>query len=150
LIAHLATKTRIRVGKLGEAEFPAGYYVYCGSALGSLGKRISRHLSPSKRLHWHIDFLLAAAEVKDVWCLPSEERLECRLSDRVSGMKGAKLIMRRFGASDCKCKSHLWFFPRRPDGLGPVALLDSLDLGLTGAETTPLHFWCGVDDCGEV
>lgn len=114
LVARLARASRIRVGKLGTADFPAGFYVYCGSALGGLMGRIGRHLSNSKRLHWHIDYLLAQATVEKVWCCRSFERLECRLSEAVSELKGARVILPHFGASDCRCPSHLWYFPERP------------------------------------
>ena len=37
-----------------KASFPAGYYVYVGSAMGGLDQRIRRHLSREKRKRWHI------------------------------------------------------------------------------------------------
>ena len=40
LIIDLKWKKTIRVGKLGEAVFPAGTYVYTGSAMKGLGARL--------------------------------------------------------------------------------------------------------------
>ena len=60
LAIRIGRPIRIRVGRLGEFEFPAGRYVYTGSARRGLEARVRRHLSRAKRLHWHIDYLLAA------------------------------------------------------------------------------------------
>jgi hypothetical protein len=35
-------------------------------------------------------------------------------ADLVQHLDGAVIPWRRFGASDCACASHLYFFPRRP------------------------------------
>jgi len=53
----------ITIGKLGNFVFPKGYYVYVGSAMRNLQKRISRHLSKDKKFHWHIDYLLAKVKI---------------------------------------------------------------------------------------
>lgn len=66
LLIYLPHATQINVGKLGEFVFPAGFYVYVGSARRNLASRIARHRRKEKRLHWHIDYLLQHAEVKEV------------------------------------------------------------------------------------
>ncbi|MBI2853309.1 MAG: GIY-YIG nuclease family protein [Chloroflexi bacterium] len=81
LVACLNRKSQIQIGKLGVADFPSGFYVFCGSALGGLGSRVGRHFREDKRLHWHIDYLLVAAKVVEAWHCQSKERLECCLSD---------------------------------------------------------------------
>lgn len=104
LVIELAAPQRIRIGKLGEFDFPAGRYVYTGSAKRGLETRIARHLSASKRLHWHIDFLLATATAQPVAVLKFEES-ECEVNQRTGG----RILIPGFGASDCRagCISHL-------------------------------------------
>jgi Uri superfamily endonuclease len=85
-------------------DFPAGRYIYTGSARQNFEARIARHLRSEKRLRWHIDYLLAApqAEVVDVMRSMTPEcvlNLSCAGSVLVPGL----------GASDCRagCGSHL-------------------------------------------
>jgi len=53
----------LEIGKLGKFGFPAGKYVYTESAKKNMEARISRHLSKSKKLRWHIDYLMATSRV---------------------------------------------------------------------------------------
>ncbi len=98
----------IRVGALGVIEFKKGFYVYTGSAMNNLERRIARHLSKEKKLHWHVDYLLKEGEVFLVKKLFTDERLECELSNQVR--KRSSSSVKGFGCSDCSCKSHLHFF----------------------------------------
>lgn len=104
LVMRLDRDCVIRVGALGDVRFPAGMYAYVGSAMAGLDARIARHLRDDKRLHWHVDYLLQHAEVREVVRVESDERLECRiataLAGRLAGVEG-------FGCSDCGCESHL-------------------------------------------
>jgi Uri superfamily endonuclease len=115
LIIRLTRQKRIRVGKLGVARFPAGTYIYTGSAMKGLAARLSRHCRRKKKIHWHIDHLLALPEarVKKIIVYPPAPRQECRQNQRIAARAGAAVILRRFGASDCasRCVSHLFFFP---------------------------------------
>lgn len=107
-------------------EFPlkAGYYVYVGSAMNSLGKRVERHFKKDKKLHWHIDFLLKEAKLLRVYLIPSDAKIEEELSREVS--KFGKPV-KGFGASDLKINSNLYYFKDEPDNL----LIDILqNLGL--------------------
>ena len=108
----------ISVGALGSAYFSPGLYVYIGSAQKALQARIRRHLSPAspvgaggkkKRLFWHIDYLLEGAEVIGVRSLAGPKEDECRLSEKFS-QSGGEVVMKGFGASDCSCPSHLYYF----------------------------------------
>ncbi len=105
LLTSLDRERTITVGALGERTFAAGAYAYVGSAMGGLDARIARHLRADKRLHWHIDYLLAHARVIEVVRVASAERLECRiaaaLAERLEPVRG-------FGCSDCACASHLF------------------------------------------
>jgi Uri superfamily endonuclease len=107
----------IRIGALKKIKFTKGIYTYIGSALArkgssSLINRVQRHLKSSneKNLHWHIDYLLANENVKiaQIYLLPSPYKFECTLAREfheiaVDHIKG-------FGSTDCKCRSHLFYF----------------------------------------
>jgi Uri superfamily endonuclease len=100
----------ITIGKLGRFTFPAGHYLYFGSAMNGLNARISRHMRSKKQLHWHIDYFLQKATIVDIWYVESEERLECRLCIEATKLPGAHIPVKGFGSSDCRCTSHLLFF----------------------------------------
>lgn len=96
----------VKVGKLGKIRFNAGSYVYTGSAKRNIHARVIRHLSNNKKLHWHIDYLLAAKASKISEVVLSEET-ECDLNAMTPGSTPVP----GFGSSDCrsKCGSHLKF-----------------------------------------
>jgi len=112
LILHLAEGLTIPVGGLGDTFFREGYYVYIGSAMTSLSKRIERHLRLRKRHHWHIDGLRAVSDVRAALAVRSSERLECAMAEAVSSM--AEWRVAGFGSSDCSCPTHLFGFRRDP------------------------------------
>jgi Uri superfamily endonuclease len=128
LLLKLDRQKRITIGKLGTFDFPAGYYLYVGSALGpgGLRARLARHRRGSqrssqpssrpagKKLHWHIDYLLQRAQLIEVWSVASEERLECRWSEVARELSGAQVPVRGFGSSDCRCPAHLIYFSACP------------------------------------
>jgi len=114
LVIHLAKRTTLRVGRLGQFAFPAGCYVYTGSAMGGLEARLARHRRRRKTLHWHIDYLLRRAELVDVVVIPSERSIECERNRRVLRMQGAEVVAPGFGSSDCRCPAHLAWFRTRP------------------------------------
>lgn len=103
----------IAVGRLGEFHFPAGVYVYTGSAKRGLEARIARHCRKEKPLRWHIDYLLAAPGVELV-CVGRSARTECGLNRSTGG----EVIVPGFGASDCRkgCGSHLRYLGRQRRG----------------------------------
>ncbi|MDY6958779.1 MAG: GIY-YIG nuclease family protein [Halobacteriota archaeon] len=105
LLIRLRDDASIDVGKLGTIEFSAGFYAYVGSALNGLEGRIKRHLRMEKKKHWHIDYLLEVASIEEVIYAETEESLECELADSLTELD----VVERFGSSDCKCKSHLFF-----------------------------------------
>ncbi|KAF0102382.1 MAG: hypothetical protein FD187_665 [bacterium] len=103
---HIAVREplRLAVGRLGSFDFPAGRYVYTGSARRNLRARVERHLRQAKTLRWHIDYLLAAPGVAVVAVMPSNVP-ECDLNQATGG----HIVAAGFGASDCRrgCVSHL-------------------------------------------
>lgn len=114
LLIQLLQPRDIIIGKLGLFRFPAGYYVYTGSALNGLEARVARHRRKEKRLHWHIDYLLQHAKIIDVVFYITTERLECECNRQIMNLPDAQIIVPKFGASDCKCDAHLVYFPNRP------------------------------------
>lgn len=121
LVFILEKACRVSVGRLGEFDFPAGRYVYVGSAMSGFAARVGRHLRREKTLKWHIDYLLRYATHEAVLTIEVGEnnannngaeqvgtqRLECRVASVVGGLSGAVIPAPRFGASDCRCRSHL-------------------------------------------
>ncbi len=118
LLLRLDERRTVRVGALGLFTLPPGWYLYLGSAHGpgGLQARIARHRrTEDKRLHWHIDYLRAEATLVQVWTYTGPERLECAWAAAAAALPGAALVVPRFGASDCRCPSHLFHYPRPPD-----------------------------------
>lgn len=108
LVIRLRRQARIQVGRLGCFEFPAGQYVYTGSARHGREARLRRHRSRTKALHWHIDYLLANPDARIIQVRRSRAD-ECVWNQRTSG----RLLVKGFGASDCRhgCRSHLKYQP---------------------------------------
>lgn len=104
LAITLAAPARLAVGRLGVFDFPAGRYFYTGSAKRHLEARIARHLKQDKRMHWHIDYLLAAPQAS-VTMVGRFRQGECALNRQTDG----RILVPGFGASDCHagCGSHL-------------------------------------------
>lgn len=104
IIFKLNRNVEIRIGKLGWFKFPAGMYIYTGSAQKNIDKRIQRHQKKNKKKHWHIDYLLAMDEstIKEI---VKSDIDECTLNQLTPG----KIVIPNFGASDCHegCISHL-------------------------------------------
>ncbi len=89
-----------------------GYYIYVGSSMNSLQSRINRHLRKSKKFRWHIDYLIP--HLKNMKAIPirSSERLECSIAKDIE--KISLLPLEKFGSTDCKCRSHLFYFKNNP------------------------------------
>ena len=100
----------IDIGKFGTIQFPSGYYVYTGSALDGLNKRIMRHKRSRKKLRWHIDHFLRKAKIIKIFTYITNQKLECELNRKVQRLPNARILVKGFGSSDCKCPSHLTFF----------------------------------------
>lgn len=106
LLIELSEGRRIKIGGLGIIQFKDGAYAYVGSALKNLEKRIGRHMRENKKIHWHIDYFLEEAEIVDVIYSDRERRKECEIARNISENT---LKIDRFGSSDCKCESHLFY-----------------------------------------
>lgn len=115
LLLHLPADATLTPGRLGQIAFPAGWYLYIGSALGGLGARLRRHARVEKRHHWHIDTLRAACRLVAVAVRTGPERIECQTAATIAALPGATRPAPRFGASDCRCPAHLLHFQTEPD-----------------------------------
>lgn len=92
--------------KIYKWDLKRGLYVYVGSAMNNMEKRIQRHLSSKKKFHWHIDYLLEHATVKYIFMISSnkkiEEEISKQFSKEFSGPKG-------FGSTDLDVKTSLYY-----------------------------------------
>ena len=106
---------QLQIGRLGGMQLSKGWYVYVGSAFGpgGLAARVSRHLQRHKTRHWHIDYLIWATTVREVWYSQRQRDLEHCWAQAALDQPAARNLLRGFGASDCQCLSHLVRFPTR-------------------------------------
>jgi Uri superfamily endonuclease len=112
LVLHLPENKKLTVGKLGDFPFPAGYYLYFGSALNSLEGRLRRHLARDKKQHWHIDCLTSVARIVQIWWAIDDKRLECSWTQRSLEKSKTSVPIPGFGSSDCRsCPAHLVHAP---------------------------------------
>jgi sugar fermentation stimulation protein A len=100
----------IRVGRR-DIYFYEGYYIYCGSAMNGLAKRIERHFLREKKLRWNIDYISARMQPIKAFGILSNEKIECWLSKELSAIFDA---FDNFGASDCRCETHLYYSRTTP------------------------------------
>ena len=117
ILLRLAAPRRVPIGSRGAADFREGWYAYVGSAMEHLSARLAHHARPTKRPHWHLDYLRPYAA--EVVALPirSSVRIECDLARALAAV--FEPGPRGFGSSDCRCAGHLFYSPthplRRPD-----------------------------------
>jgi len=137
LALRLNAPQTICVGRLGEVAFPAGWYLYAGSAHGpgGLPARLARHsrrIGHNKRAHWHIEHLRQTALWVGAWGCTSGERLECTWAARLRDLPGAQIVVGRFGASDCRCPAHLVYVPALPgdDWFAEFLSAQRIDVGV--------------------
>ncbi len=106
----------IQIGKLGQLLLHPGYYIYAGSAFGPGGikARIAHHSRISQRPHWHIDYLRAYLHLNEIWYTYDCEHHEHLWATVLGCSKGATIPIAGFGASDCRCQSHLYLIRSKP------------------------------------
>jgi sugar fermentation stimulation protein A len=112
LILELRRARKIPVGRLGRVFFRRGFYIYVGSAMAHLSKRMERHRHLRKRHHWHIDELRAVADFHSILAIRSSTRLECEIAGALS--KISEWGIPGFGSTDCSCDTHLFAFEKNP------------------------------------
>jgi len=113
LVLYMDKRTQIEIGKKGEYIFPKGYYIYTGSAMNNLQGRIKRHRRNRKKKFWHIDYLLPYCKILKVITYNQtlkKVETECQMNKRLLKKKGAEILVKGFGSSDCRCPAHLVYF----------------------------------------
>ena len=113
---QLGTSLCLPVGGLGPVELLAGHYAYVGSAFGpgGIAARLGRHLRTNKCRRWHVDHLSGVARPRAAWVSYDATRYEHRWAAVLAALPGARVPVTGFGASDCRCPSHLIWFRRPP------------------------------------
>tara|TARA_B100000315_G_C14368190_1_gene491699 strand:- start:254 stop:685 length:432 start_codon:yes stop_codon:yes gene_type:complete len=116
LVFHNLTEFTAKVGKLGSITIFAGYCAYIGSAFGpgGLKSRVYRHRKKKRIQKWHIDYVRNHMDLVEVWYSDHPEKLECLWAGKFHSLEGACPI-NKFGASDCKCESHFFYFESAPN-----------------------------------
>ena len=118
LVLESAEEKFLNIGKLGTLILKPGFYVYVGSAFGpgGLKARINHHIHYSDRPHWHLDYLRPAVSVWEIWYTYDQVRREHQWAEIHAQTRRAHTPLPGFGASDCRCPSHLFFYKSKPSG----------------------------------
>lgn len=125
----ISTKKDLKktIGALGEISFKPGLYIYIGSALKNMDKRISRHFGGKKKIFWHIDRLTTDRRfsMEGVFVIKKPQKLECKKAEKMAGIFS---MVAGFGSSDCRCRSHL-FFTGKNKGLSDIEDIITGEMG---------------------
>jgi Uri superfamily endonuclease len=116
LLLNIRHPASLEIGCLGHVTIPSGYYLYVGSAFGpgGLKARISHHLVWAQRDHWHIDYLKKVGKIEEIWYTYDSVKREHQWAAMLQALEGAEIPLFGFGATDCKCQTHLFSFSRPP------------------------------------
>ena len=140
LLMLASSELWLKAGCLETTRLAPGIYVYVGSALGpgGLRARVSRHLTPGKIPHWHVDHLTEILPVVLVCFTVGPARVECDWVRQLCAVPDASLPIRGFGSSDCRegCGSHLVRLPA--DAVGRLLLASGARGGVPGVGS-PQH-----------
>lgn len=101
--------------------FKDGYYYYAGSSQKNFNSRIKRHITKSKIINWHIDYLTTSTNnnpktiLKRVYIFPDKPKeFECKLSSDLEKKFNCSTEIIGFGNGDCKkCSTHLFYRKKR-------------------------------------
>jgi Uri superfamily endonuclease len=120
LFLHVDRGFATQVGTLGFLDFKPGIYAYVGSAFGQGGCRARwvHHLSPVRTHHWHIDYLSQKADLVEIWYTCDPGRREHEWARIFTRLPGVSSPFSGFGATDCRCRTHLFHmltYPSKDD-----------------------------------
>lgn len=106
----------LQIGRCGTLRVQPGWYVYVGGAFGPGGvrARLRHHWRVSATPRWHIDYLRRTAEPETVWYTHDPQQREHSWAGSMGRLRSACVPLPGFGASDCSCLAHLFFFSRSP------------------------------------
>jgi histidyl-tRNA synthetase len=108
LLVELPQPLQTEIARLGQPYFPAGSYIYAGSAFGpgGIAARVRRHFRTDKTRRWHIDSLTGGDT--RLGALVFREQTECQLIERLLSHPEFAVPVPGFGSTDCStCPSHL-------------------------------------------
>lgn len=116
---------RVAIGRLGPVSFERGMYLYVGSARGpgGIAARLRHHWRPAASPRWHLDYLRRRTRPAAAWIGLDDNQRECSWATLLGGDTSLSPGPAGFGASDCRCQTHLFFcadsaFP--PAGVPPT------------------------------
>lgn len=132
LCLALQTPLQITIGKLGRFTFRKGFYYYVGSAFGpgGIAARCKHHIQYRGKPRWHIDYLRKYCQLTGIVFSTDKRHLEHAWAERLHRGPHYSVAIDGFGASDCRCDSHLFYTIER---------LDPSDQINMNAEVFPVH-----------
>ena len=114
LLVHLRRSADVEIGSLGVLRFDKGWYAYVGSAMRGIEARVGRYFRIARKRRWHIDYLIDHGVIESLFILETSKRLECSVA---ASLSASLTGIPRFGCSDCRCGTHLFYHSDR-DGIG--------------------------------
>ncbi len=116
LLCEAHSALDVQIGRLGLLHVRSGFYLYCGSAFsrGGIGARLAHHRGIAAHPHWHIDYLRQGVCLRQVWYSADTQHREHQWAAICRKLPGATVPLARFGASDCRCVTHLLYFAACP------------------------------------
>lgn len=111
IVGYIDKDKEIFVSRFGKKFFQVGYYIYVGSAMGSLSKRLARYYRKNRATHWHIDYLIPHFIHFKTIPIQASELLECSIA---KDLRNISDYINSFGSSDCDCLSHLYYLKDDP------------------------------------
>jgi Uri superfamily endonuclease len=116
LLLQAGQEETLQVGALGKFSLHPGFYLYLGSAFGpgGLRGRLSHHLRPVSKPHWHIDSLRPVSRLLEIWYTLDPFQREHLWAQVARELPGAGVPVPHFGASDCGCIAHLFSYASLP------------------------------------
>lgn len=107
---------RLRAGALGERLLDPAVYLYVGSAFGpgGLRARLSRHWFGAQGLRWHVDYLRRQSSPLAAWYQVQGQPMEHIWAAALGAGRALAPAWPGFGASDCRCSTHLFVAPSMP------------------------------------
>ena len=113
--SYCPDNSQVLVGARGKINLIKGYYYYVGSAFGpgGLHSRLRHHLLPTKKPHWHLDYIKPHLCIRGVFYSIEPQHLEHQWAQSLLNISRISAPFPGLGATDCTCISH-FFYANRP------------------------------------